>query len=385
MNSDTGLARRALNPMFGIALGVGLVLASATPQAQEVFQSERHSFRLVSVAKGLDHPWSLAFLPDGRMLVTERRGRLRLVENGKVARKAVAGLPGNITADGQGGLLDIALHPSFATNKLVYLSYAGRSGGRLGTEVVRAVFAEDRLIESAVIFRALPKSGGGRHFGSRLLVSNDGFLYITLGDRAERYSAQDLGDHRGSVIRIRADGSVPSDNPFATKAAARREIFTYGNRNVQGLALQPTSGLIWMHEHGPRGGDEINIVKAGANYGWPLVSYGINYDGSTISNRPTRPGIEPPIHSWVPSIAPSGMAFYSGDKFPNWRGHLFVGALKDRMLVRLKVDGRRIIHEERLLRRTIGRIRDVRQGPDGFIYLLSDSSNGGIYRLEPTN
>ena len=375
----------AIAGAFGIALGASFLGWLVPVHAQEVFQSERHSFRLVRIADGLDHPWSLAFLPDARIMVTERRGRLRLVERGRLVRKVVAGLPGNVTQDGQGGLLDVVLHPNFAANHLLYLSYAGRAGGRLGTEVVRAVLAGDRLTDVTVIFRALPKSSGGRHFGSRLLISDDGFLYITLGDRAERRSAQDLSDHRGSVIRIHVDGSVPRDNPFASKSGARPEIFTRGNRNVQGIARQPGSGLVWMHEHGPRGGDEINIIKAGANYGWPIVSYGINYDGSTISSQPTHPGVEPPVHYWVPSIAPSGMAFYDGDKFPNWRGNLLVGALKDRLLVRLEVDGRKIVHEERLLRRKLGRIRDVRQGPDGFIYLLNDSSRGAIYRLEPAD
>ena len=371
--------------MAALLVSGATLLAPAETASQEVFESEKQRFRIVAITKGLNHPWGLAFLPDGRMLVTERRGRLRLVENGKLARKAIAGLPDNVTSDGQGGLLDIALHPEFAENQLLYLSYAGRSGGRVGTEVARARFAGNRITDVAVIFRALPKSHGGRHFGSRLLLTGDGSIYITLGDRAERHSAQKLDDHRGSVIRLRDDGTVPNDNPFVARAGSRGEIFTFGNRNVQGIALQPGSGLVWMHEHGPRGGDEVNIVKAGANYGWPLVSYGINYDGSTISKVPTRDGVEPPIHTWVPSIAPSGMSFYNGDKFPNWRGNLFVGALKDQLLVRLEINGRSISHEERLVRRKIGRIRDVRQGPDGFIYLLTDPSRGGIYRLEPAS
>jgi len=379
------MINKAVIHAFCGVLAASLAALQAPLYAQEIFQSERHNFQVIKVAGGLDHPWSLAFLPDGRMMVTERRGRLRLIENGKLVRKAVAGLPNNITSDGQGGLLDIVVHPNFAANRLVYLSYAGKRSGRVGTEVVRAVFTGDRLTNATVIFRALPKSSGGSHFGSRLLISDDGFVYITLGDRAERTSAQDLNDHRGSVIRLRVDGSVPRDNPFTANNEARPEIFTLGNRNVQGIALQPGSGLVWMHEHGPRGGDEINIVKAGANYGWPVVSYGINYDGSTISKQPTHPGVEPPVYYWVPSIAPSGMAFYDGDKFPNWRGNMLVGALKDRLLVRLEIEGRKIVHEERLLRRKLDRIRDVRQGPDGFIYLLNDSSRGGIYRLEPAD
>ena len=319
------------------------------------------------------------------MLVTERRGRLHLVTDGRSQRQPVDGLPGNIQAGGQGGLLEVVLHPNFARNRWIYLSYAGRGSGGVGTEVVRARFQEDRLTQVETIFRALPKSQSGRHFGSRIVLSTDGYLYITLGDRADPNSAQKLDDHRGSLIRLWPDGRVPDANPFVSASGAKPEIFTYGNRNVQGIAIQPHSGFIWMHEHGPRGGDELNIAQEGANYGWPLVSHGINYDGSIISERPTRPDVEPPIYTWVPSIAPSGMTFYNSDAFPNWRDNLFVGALRARLLVRLELKGRTIIHEERLLPGEIGRIRDVRQGPEGFIYLLNDSSAGGVFRLEPVN
>ena len=377
--SGAGAAAAALAGWACLLAGGGAVPA----EAQEVFASERHAFRLVRVAGGLERPWSLAFLPDGRMLVTERGGRLRVVADGEMVPRTVAGLPDNIHASGQGGLLDVALHPDFAANGRIYLSFAGRGDGGSGTEVARARLAGDRLTDLETVFRALPKSRGGRHFGSRLLFDGTGHLYITLGDRARRHSAQKLNDHRGSVIRLRADGRVPADNPFAAAAGARAEIFTYGNRNVQGIALQPGSGLVWMHEHGPRGGDEVNIVRPGANYGWPLVSHGTNYDGSIISRSPTRAGVEPPVHTWVPSIAPSGMTFYDGAAFPDWRGDLFVGALRDRMLVRLEVKGTAIVGEERLLRDEIGRVRDVRQGPDGLLYLLNDAARGGIYRLEP--
>ena len=377
-------ARAAAAALAGWAcLVAGLGGGAAPAAAQEVFASERHAFRLVQVVGGLERPWSLAFLPDGRMLVTERGGRLRLVADGEVVASAVAGLPDNIRAAGQGGLLDVALHPDFAANRRIYLSFAGQGDGGVGTEVARARLAGDRLTDLETVFRAMPKARGGRHFGSRLLFDGAGHLYITLGDGARRHSAQKLDDHRGSVIRLRADGQVPADNPFTATAGARPEIFTYGNRNVQGIALQPGSQLVWMHEHGPRGGDEVNIVRPGANYGWPLVSHGTNYDGSIISRSPTRPGVESPIHSWVPSIAPSGMTFYDGAAFPDWRGDLFVGALRDRMLVRLEVEGTAIVGEERLLRGEIGRVRDVRQGPDGLLYLLNDSARGGIYRLEP--
>lgn len=353
---------------------VAVVSAGATDQR----------FTLVTVTEGLEHPWGLAFLPGGGMLVTERPGRLRMVgPDGKLDPTPVEGLP-EVTAHGQGGLLDVALHPQFRTNRLVYVSYAAGDFGRLGTEVARGKLLGGKLEDVNVIFRALPKSFGGRHFGSRLLFDPKGLLYITLGERGDRDRAQDLGDHAGSIIRLTDDGSVPNDNPFVKRAGANPEIFTYGNRNVQGIALQPGSGLIWAHEHGPQGGDEVNILEAGANYGWPVITYGVNYViGTKIGEGTAKAGMVQPEHKWVPSIAPSGMMFYSGDKFPAWRGDLFVGALKHQSLVHLKVSGRKIVNEERLLEKRIGRIRDVRQGPDGFIYLLSDAQNGAIYRLEP--
>jgi glucose/arabinose dehydrogenase len=281
-------------------------------------------------------------------------------------------------------LLDVALHPGFDVNRLVYFSYAGSGNGGWGTEVARGRLEGMALQDVEVIFRALPKSrGGGRHFGSRLLFAPDGTLYVTLGERGSRDRAQDLGDHAGSVIRLTDDGGVPKDNPFVTVPGARPEIFTYGNRNIQGVALQPESNLIWMHEHGPRGGDEVNIVGAGRNYGWPVITYGIEYNGLSITDETARPGMEQPIHYWVPSIAPSGMMFYSGDQFPGWRGDLFVGALKAQLLVRLEIEGNRVVAEERMLSGRWGRIRDVRQGPDGFIYLLTDEPDGALLRLEP--
>ncbi|MEN8260591.1 MAG: PQQ-dependent sugar dehydrogenase [Pseudomonadota bacterium] len=319
------------------------------------------------------------------MLVTERPGRLRLVgPDGKLAPKPVDGLP-EVTEHGQGGLMDVTLHPNFQANRLVYISYTAADGiGRLGTEVARGKLVGGKLQGVEVIFRALPKSYGGRHFGSRLLFDPKGLLYITLGERGDRDRAQDLGDHAGSVIRLKDDGSVPKDNPFVKRAGAKPEIFTYGNRNVQGIALQRGSGLIWAHEHGPQGGDELNILEAGANYGWPVITYGVNYViGTKIGEGTSKPGMRQPVHYWVPSIAPSGIMFYSGDKFPAWRGDLFVGAMKHQSLVHLKISRKKVVHEERLLKRRLGRIRDVRQGPDGFIYLLSDAEDGGIYRLEP--
>ncbi|OGA64159.1 MAG: glucose dehydrogenase [Betaproteobacteria bacterium RIFCSPLOWO2_12_FULL_67_28] len=355
----------------------------ALPAAAQTIQSEEHAFRLVELVRGLEQPWSLAFLPDGRMLVTEKAGRLRIVKDGKLEPQAVAGLP-EVAVHGQGGLLDVALHPRFAENGLLYLSYAARGTDGVGTEVVRARLAGNRLENVQVIFRQSPKGNRGQHFGSRLVFDRAGFLYITLGDRGEMERAQRPDDHAGSVIRLHDDGRVPKDNPFAGKPGWKPEKFTLGHRNQQGAALHPQSGALWTHEHGPQGGDEVNVIRAGANYGWPVITYGVNYgSGTRIGEGSAKPGMAQPIHTWVPSIAPSGMAFYTGDRFPKWRGDLFVGALKDQMLVRLKLDGEKVVREERLLQGALGRIRDVRAGPDGFLYLLTDESRGALVRLEP--
>ena len=363
---------------------VALASAGHALAAPPVFQTEEYAVRAVTVVQGLEHPWSLAFLPDGRMLVTERPGRLRIVgADGKLDPKPVSGLP-RVEEFGQGGLLDVALHPKFRENGLVYLSFAARGQGGVGTEVVRGRLQGNQLVDVQTIFRAEPKSGGGRHFGSRLVFDRNGLLYITLGDRGEQDRAQRLDDHAGKIVRLGDDGRVPDDNPFRGKAGAKPEIFSLGNRNVQGAALNPQTGALWAHEHGPQGGDEVNIIRAGTNYGWPVITYGVNYGiGTKIGEGTEKPGMAQPVWKWVPSIAPSGMAFYEGDKFPKWKGDLFVGALKDRMLVRLKVDGEKVITEERMLRDALGRIRDVRAGPDGYLYLLTDSSDGALVRLEP--
>jgi len=381
----------AIQKCLPAALAISLGVAAATPasvaHAQQVIQSERTNFRLIQIADRLSNPWGMAFLPDGRILVTERRGRLRMIENGQLLNDPIVGVP-DVASTGQGGLLDITLHPDFAQNGLLYLSHAGTNaaGGssRLGTQVTRARFDGTRLTDLALIFDQEPKSRGGRHFGSRVRFIADGSMIVTLGDRGDRDRAQDLSDLAGKTVRLRDDGSIPADNPFANRAGVRPEIFTYGNRNGQGLAIHPTTGLPWQHEHGPQGGDEVNILQPGKNYGWPVITYGENYGGGRIGEGTTKSGMEQPLYYWDPSIAPSGMAFYSGDKFPAWKGDLFVGALKYQLLVRLELDGNRIVGEERLLARQIGRIRDVRQGPDGYLYILTDSSRGGLYRLEPT-
>ena len=374
---------------FSITIALAVLVAGCGPAANaekvRTEKSDRHEFRIVPVANGLEHPWGLAFLPNGDMLITEREGRLRIIRSGQLDPKPIGGLPTNIYVAGQGGLLDVAVHPEFATNRLVYLSYAGRGRGGAGTEVARGRFAGDRLENLEVIFRVAPKTGGSSHYGSRLLFAPDGMLFVTTGDRYSYLEqAQDLGDHLGTLIRIRDDGSVPKDNPFVGRSGARPEIYSYGHRNIQGIALRPGGKAIWMHEHGPRGGDEVNIVKPGANYGWPAITYGIDYSGAIISDKTAAPGMEQPVVYWDPSIAPSGMAFYDGDRFPNWRGDVFVGALAETHLRRLQLDGDKVVAQEELLEDLDARIRDVRAGPDGYLYVLTDSSDGGLLRLEPT-
>jgi glucose/arabinose dehydrogenase len=362
-----------------------LAAALAGAAGAQTIRTEEHALRAVTVAAGLDHPWSVAFLPDGRMLVTERPGRLRVVgRDGQLAPQPLGGLPANVAEHGQGGLMDVVLHPRFAENGWVYLSYAARDASGVGTEVARGRLAGDRLTDVQGIFRMQPKSGGTRHFGSRLVFDRAGYLFVTLGDRGEQDRAQRLDDHAGKIVRLHDDGRVPADNPFAQRAGAKPEIYSLGNRNVQGAALHPGTGALWTHEHGPQGGDEVNVIRAGVNYGWPVVTHGVNYGiGTKIGEGTAKPGMAQPVVHWVPSIAPSGMAFYEGDRFPRWRGDLFVGALRDRMVVRLKLDGEKVVKEERMLVGTFGRIRDVRAGPDGFVYLLTDSSDGSLIRLEP--
>jgi aldose sugar dehydrogenase len=356
----------------------------APPAVAQSIKTQEHSLRVTTLINGLEHPWGLAFLPDGRVLIAERGGRLRIASSDfKLAPVPISGLP-PVAAVGQGGLMDVALHPRFAENSLVYWSFAARGQGGVGTEVARGKLQGDRFDDVEVIFRALSKRGGGLHFGSRLVFDRNGFLYITLGDRGDRDRAQRLDEHAGKIIRLHDDGKVPADNPFAKQVGARPEIYSLGHRNVQGAALHPESGALWTHEHGPQGGDEINIIVAGINYGWPEITYGVEYgSGMQIGHGAAKAGMAQPIHYWVPSIAPSGMAFYRGSAFSRWQGDLFVGALAGRSLVRLRLQGNKVVHEERLLTGTIGRIRDVRIGPDGFVYLLTDHGSGALMRVEP--
>ena len=361
-----------------------------TPQPQ-VQRSVHYDLRVVTVAEGLINPWSIAFLPGGDMLVTERPGRLRMVRNGTLLPNPVEGVPA-VFARGQGGLLDVVPHPQFSTNRLIYISYSKPypdSGAT--TAVARARFENDRLTDVQDIFVA--QSRGAGHYGCRLAFDRNGMLYLTVGDRQappsgnlEAHPAQNVTDHHGTISRIHDDGRVPQDNPFVSRAGARPEIWTYGHRNSQGLAIHPETGDVWATEHGPQGGDELNLIRPGLNYGWPVIGYGVNYrTGRAIHEGTHREGMEQPVHFWVPSIATSGLLFYTGDKFPEWRGNLFVGGMNGQQLARLTLDGRRVRSEETLLQ-GLGRIRDVRQGPDGFIYLAIDDRDGKptpVVRLEP--
>jgi glucose/arabinose dehydrogenase len=328
----------------------------------------------------LDHPWGLAFLPDGRMLVTERPGRLRLVTSDGSLSRPLSGVP-KVFASGQGGLLDVALDPNFTSNHLVYLSFAEPGPGGASTAVARGKLGDTGIAGLKVIFSQQPKVGGGNHFGSRLVFRRDGTLFITTGDRYQFDPAQDLSTHLGKVIRINPDGSVPKDNPFVGRKDAKPEIWSYGHRNMQGAALHPQTGALWGSEHGPRGGDEINIPEAGKNYGWPLVSWGNHYSGEPIAKPNTRPDLTDAIYQWTPVIAASGMTFYTGDLLSAWRGNLLVGGLVSKGIVRLTLAGNKVTGEERI---GLGaRVRDVGQGPDGAVYVLTDESDGKILRLSP--
>ena len=372
-----------------LSVGVtALMIALASSAAAQRLQSEKHSFRAVTVIRGLQNPWSIAFLPDGRMLVTERPGRIRIVSKDfQLEPKPVEGLP-EIIATGQGGLFDVALHPQYAQNGWIYWAYNAPGPGGWGTALARGKLDRDmsgyRMSDIQVLFSMEPKTRAGHHFGGRIVLDGKGMLYLTLGDRGDMPRAQKLDDHAGSVIRLHDDGRVPADNPFVSRAGSKPEKFTLGNRNMQGAALHPQTGELWTHEHGPQGGDEINLMRAGRNYGWPVITYGVNYGiGTKIGEGNSKPGMEQPLHVWVPSIAPSGMAFYTGNQFPNWKGNLLIGALRDEMLVRLELNGEKVVREERLLKGHIGRIRDVRVGPDGLVYLLTDEREGAVVRLEP--
>ncbi len=339
--------------------------------------------KVTDFATGLEHPWGIAFLPDGRALVTERPGRLRIVGRDGKLSAPLAGVP-RVHAQGQGGLLDVALDPKFADNRIVYLSYAEPGDDGAGTAVARAKLADAGLTDVRVIYRQQPKVAGSGHFGSRLVFRRDGTLFVTQGDR-QRYSeqAQDLASGIGKVVRINTDGSIPKDNPFVGRQDARPEIWSYGHRNVQSATLHPATGALWTVEHGARGGDELNHPEAGKNYGWPVISYGVEYSGRPIGEGlRAKAGMEQPVYYWDPVIAPSGMVVYTGNAYPGWKNSIFVGSMQPGALVRLEIANGRVVKEERSLGHLNQRIRDVEQGPDGLLYLLTDSAKGRILRLE---
>ena len=366
-----------------LLIGTAACFNTWAQDRSSVISSEKQAFRLVTLLNGLENPWSLAFLPDGQMLVTERAGRLRLVsQDFKLNPKPIDGLP-EVVAQGQGGLFDVVLHPQYAQNGWIYWAYNAPGQGGWGTAMARGKLQGHRMTDVQVLFSMQPKTRSSHHFGGRIVFDQAGFLYLTLGDRGDKDRSQKLNDHAGSVIRLHDDGRVPEDNPFVKHVGALAEKWTLGNRNMQGAAVHPQTGQLWTHEHGPQGGDEVNVMRSGLNYGWPVITYGVNYGlGTKIGVGQAKVGLEQPLHAWVPSIAPSGMAFVSGSHFPQWQGNLLVGALRGQMLVRLTLDGEKVLGEERLLQgRT--RLRDVRMGPDGFVYLLTDEAQGALLRLEP--
>lgn len=374
-------------------LAVVLALSGGTIVYGDVMlRSALHDYRVVTVVDGLVEPWSIASLPGGDMLVSERPGRLRIIRQGKLVEQPVDGVPKALHSS-QGGLLEVMPHPNFSSNRLLYLTYSKPSadGKQATTALVRGRFENDRLTNVEQLFESISQGRG--HFGGKIAFDKNGFLFLTLGDRQvppegnlEAHPAQDLSNHHGKMIRLHDDGKVPADNPFVSRTGARPEIWSYGHRNIQGIAIHPETGDVWTNEHGPQGGDELNRLQAGANYGWPVIGFGVNYKtGLAIHTGTHRQGMQQPVHIWVPSIGISGMMIYTGDKFPQWRGNLFVGGMVGQQLARLTLEGQRVTSEETLAPQ-LGRIRDVRQGLDGFIYLVTDDRDGKptpVLRLEP--
>jgi len=366
--------------------GTGAGTDRSPPPAPRPAKVVSSGYKVAEIAKGLDHPWSMAFLPDGSMLVTERAGRLRLIKNGSLQVEPIAGVPAVHTGS-QAGLFDIVLHPKFSENRLIYLTYAAGTRAANGTQVARARFDGGALRELQVIFKAMPLKDTDNHYGGRMAFLPDGTFALTVGEGFEyREKAQDLTSDLGKIVRLNDDGSVPPNNPFIDRPSVRPEIYTWGHRNPQGLAYDAPSGRLYETEHGPRGGDELNIIVARKNYGWPVITYGMDYSGAYVSPYTERPGLEQPVIYWTPSIAPSGLAVYRGDRFPAWRGDLFVGALAFEHLRRVHVDDRgEVVAQEQLLNDLHWRIRDVRAPPDGYLYVCTDERDGRVLRLEPAN
>lgn len=382
---------RIIRPLAALAIAVSL---TAIISAQATHRSALHDYRVVTVVDQLIQPWAIAFLPGGDMLITERPGRLRIVRNGKLLPQPVDGIP-KVFHSSQGGLLEVMPHPNFASNRLLYISYSkpGATDAESRTALIRGRFENDRLTDVQELFQAV--ASGRNHFSGKIAFDGKGYLFLSLGDRQvppegnlEAHPAQDLTNHHGKIIRLHDDGRVPTDNPFVSRAGAKPEIWSYGHRNVQGMAFHPETGDLWTNEHGPQGGDELNRIQAGRNYGWPVIGFGVNYTtGSAIHAGTHRQGMEQPTRIWVPSIGISGVMFYTGDRFPQWKGNLFIGGMGGQQLSRLTLVGQRVTNEEQLAQQ-MGRIRDVRQGPDGLIYLVTDDRDGKptpVLRLEPVD
>ncbi len=349
----------------------------------DLIDTEEISITIDTLATGLENPWGMAFLPDGRILIAERPGRLRVFAMGELRDAPVQGIP-EIWDHGQGGLLDVVLHPDYDENGWIYLAYAspyGEEEGTGNTSISRGKLTGNSFTEMELIFQGEPATSAGHHFGSRIVFDDDGYLFTTIGDRGVMNNAQTLENHNGKVLRIHDDGSVPADNPFVNVDGAKPEIWSYGHRNIQGMGLHPDTRQLWSHEHGPMGGDEINLVRRGLNYGWPEASYGVNYNGSIITEETSLPGMEDPILQWTPSIAPCGLAFVDSDRYPAWRGNMLVGALAGQHIHRVVFDGNEVTDTEYLLD-GFARFRDVRQGPDGYIYVLTEAP-GLFFRIIP--
>ena len=383
------ISNRLCHPTAIVVSSIALLLSTAAPAQSQALRSPTPApiignLHVETVAKGLEHPWGLAFLPDGLMLITERSGRMRSVDREGRVSKPLERIP-KVLAAGQGGLLDVAADPRFPENRLVYISYSEPEGNSTaGTSVARGRLGQGRLEGVQVVYRQQPKVSGPNHFGSRLVFSRDGTLFVVQGDRfAYRDQAQDLSSGLGKIVRINQDGSVPKDNPFVNHKGVRPEIWSYGHRNIQSAALDPQTGRLWTVEHGALGGDELNHPQAGKNYGWPTITYGVDYSGAKIGEGTAKPGMEQPVYYWDPVIAPSGMVFYTGDAFPDWKGTILIGSLNPGLLVRLTMKDGRVTREERYLSELKERIRDVQQGLDGFVYLLTDSRDGRVLRVKP--
>ena len=369
--------------LLGFICFVTITGSACAQQPNIPISGSNQSYEYQLVTKGIDIPWGMTWLNEQDILVTDRKGELRIIRNGKLLNEKVTGLP-EIKAEGQGGLLDVAVDPNYAQNNLIYFSYSGLEGEGEGahTSVMRAKLQGFKLTEQKVIFEGGPNTTKGQHYGSRLSFDNQGYLYISSGDRGDRdVNPQRLDRDAGKIHRINRDGSIPQDNPFVTQKDANPSIYSYGHRNPQGMAKHPVTGDIWAHEHGPKGGDEINIIQPGANYGWPVISYGVNYSGTSFTDLTEKEGMQQPAWYWVPSIAPSGMTFVTSDVYPEWQGKVIVGSLKFAYLVALELDGNKVLSQETLFP-GIGRVRNVKQGADGYIYVATDGS--GIFKIVPS-